>query len=409
MRAQSRSVVSRAGARVGRVPIGAWLVPLQVCLCLVLLSGAGLLMRSLSNLESTDPGFDSDHLLVAQVDANARGFTGRRFLALASELSERLGAIPGVDGVTYSQNGLFISRYSDAIVAVPGFVGRTEDDSTLDYDLVGPEFLHAIGARMLRGRDIDERDAAQTPSVAVLNESAARFLFPGANAIGKVIYFDAGVPTTVVGVVADVRSYSLTKPVDRHAYAPYTQQIAGEPHPFLSLEIRTAGDPASMVGAVRRAIAAVDPELPQIGIDPVTDLVRGTIRYQRLLTTLAGAFGGSALLLALIGLYGVMSYAVTRRTAELGLRGALGADRGDILRLVLGDGLRLVTLGLVAGVPLAIAAGHLLRAQLHGVTTADPMSLSIAVGSFALCAFVAALLPALRASRVPPAMALAQE
>jgi hypothetical protein len=201
----------------------------------------------------------------------------------------------------------------------------------------------------------------------------------------------------------------LTKPVDRRAYVPYAQQIAGYDHPALAFEIRTSGDPANVVGSVRRAIAAFDPGLPQIGISPVTTLVHDTIRDQRLVTTLAVAFGLSALLLALVGLYGVMSYAVARRTAEMGLRSALGASQGDVLRLVLGDGLRLVAIGLAVGLPLALLGARLLRAQLHGVGITDPASLAAAVAAIAACAFGAALIPALRAARVSPAAALAQE
>jgi predicted permease len=409
MRAHARSVVARGTRRGARVPIGASLVPLQVALCVVLLSGAALLARSLSKLESRDPGLDRDHLVVAEMDANRRGLAGEHFINEATELSARLAALPGVRGVTYSQNGLFLGHHGDAVAAVPGFVGRTEADSTLSYDLVGPGYLHAIGARMLRGRDITEHDAAKTPGVAVLNESAARFLFPGGNAIGKVIYFDTGVPTTVVGVVADVRDHSLVDPVDRRAYVAYAQEIAEADHPALAFAIRTTVDPASVVGDVRRALRELDPQLPQIGVTTVEDLMRNTIRAQRLVTTLAAAFGLAALLLALVGLYGVMSYAVTRRTAELGLRSALGAERGDVLRLVLGDGLQLVAIGLVVGVPLALIASRVLGAQLRGLPAADPASLAFAVGAIAVCAFVAALIPALRASRVSPALALAQD
>jgi putative ABC transport system permease protein len=209
--------------------------------------------------------------------------------------------------------------------------------------------------------------------------------------------------------VADVRDHSLTRSVERRAYVPYAQQIAGDDHPSIAFEIRTAGDPANLVGPVRRAIAAFDVQLAQTGIAPVTMLVRDTIRDQRLVTTLAAAFGLSALVLALAGLYGVMSYAVTRRTAELGLRSALGASRGDVLRLVLGDGLRLVGMGVGAGIPLALVGARLLRAQLHGVGIADPASLGAATMAITACAFAAALIPALRASRVSPAVALSQD
>jgi predicted permease len=389
------------------VPIGAVLVPVQVMLCLVVVTGTALLTRSLRNIESEAPGLDRDHLLLAEVDVSLRGFTGDRFMALTRDVSAAVAAVPGVEAVTYSQNGLFMSRDADAIVAVPGFVGRTADDSSLAYDLVGPGYVHAIGAHLLRGRDVNDRDVSRSPSVAVLNESAARFYFGSVDAVGRVMYFDDGVPTTVVGVVADIRDHSLTAPVDRRAYAAYAQQIAGEHNPAVSFEIKTAGDPATMVMPIRRAIAAADPELPQIDVAPVTTLMRETIRDQRLVATVATAFGIVALLLCLVGLYGVMTYAVTRRTGEIGLRGALGADCVTVLRLVLGDGLRLAAFGLIAGIPLSLAAARALRAQLHGVPATDAVSFAVAVGSLVLCALLAAFVPAARATRVSPAAALA--
>jgi predicted permease len=409
MRAHARGVVSSLGGHSKRVPIGALLVPVQVVVCLVLLTGAALLTRSLKKLESEDPGLDRDHLVVAQVDVGRRGIVGDRFMTLVNGISARVSAIPGVRAVTYSQNGLFISIYADAIVAVPGFVGRTQDDSLLAYDLVGPGYVHAIGGRLLRGRDITAADVANAPSVAVLNESAARFYFGGASAIGKVIYFDTGIPTTIVGVSADIRDRSLTKAVDRRAYAPYAQQIGGDEHPSVSFEIRTAGDPASIVPAVRRAIAEADPELPQIAVAPLTTLMRQTIRDRQLVTALAAAFGIAALLLVLVGLYGVMSYAVSRRTAEIGLRSALGANRGDVLRLVLGEALRLVALGVTVGIPLALFGASALKAQLHGVSAADPLSLAVAVGAITISAIVATLVPAARAAGVSPVVALAHD
>lgn len=409
MRAHARSVIARGGRRGVRVPIGAALVPLQVALCLVLLTGAALLARSLTRLESQNTGLDRDHLLIAEVDASREGLKGQRFMTEATELSARIAAIPGVRSATYSQSGIFLGHGSDAVVAVPGFVGRTVEDSTLTYDLVGPGYLGAIGAQLLRGRDVDAHDAGKTPSVAVLNESAARFLFHDGNSIGKVIYFDAGVPTTVVGVVADVRDHTLTGPVERRAYVPYAQEISDDDTPFLAFAIRTHGDPATVVQEVRRTIAQVDPSLPVVTVTPLHALMRNTIRAQQLVTTLATAFGFAALVLALVGLYGVMSYAVTRRTAELGLRSALGADRGDVLRLVLGDGLRLAGLGLLVGVPLALVASRALGTQVHGLPSADAATLGVAAGGIAVCAFIAALVPAVRASRVSPVSALAQD
>jgi predicted permease len=406
LRANGRSMVG--AGRIGRVPVGALLVPAQVMLCLVLLTGAALLSRSLSNLASVNPGLDRDHLVLAQLDVSRRGMTGEQFIAFAHDISERISALPGVRAVTYSQNGLFLGHDGGAVIAVPGYVGKTEEDSSIAYDLVGPGYIRAIGGHLLRGRDIDAHDGAKTPSVAVVNESAARFYFGTANAIGRVVYFDAAVPTTIVGVTADIRDHSLTAPVERRAYMPYVQQIDSGGSPLLPLEIRTAGDPANVVAEIRRVIAGVDRAMPVIDVAPLTAVMQRTIRQQRLVATLATAFGAAALLLAVVGLYGVMSYAVTRRTAEIGLRGALGADRAAVLRLVLGDGLRLAALGIVVGVPLAVTAARALRAQLR-VPPTDLVSLGIAVFAIAACAVAATLIPAVRAARVPPTVALSRE
>ena len=404
IRSLGRTVGSVGGR--GRIPVGRLLVPLQVGLSLVLLTGTALLARGLERTETASMGLDRDHLVVAVLDPARLGISGQGFLALTDQLTARIRALPGVQAATYSQNGLFDGYESTALVAIPGFTGRTSDDSLLPYDLVGPGYARAIGATLLRGRELDARDGRGQPSVAVINEAAERFYFGGGNAIGKAIYFDAGVPTTVVGVVGDVRDHSLGGPDARRAYAPYAQQIADADAPSLVLEIRTRGDPAAMVATVRAAITAVNAEVPIVNVSPLSVLVRESIRQQRVLVWLAFGFGLAALLLAAVGLYGVMSYAVTRRTGEIGLRCALGASRVEVLRLILRDGLGLVALGIVGGLPLAWVAARALGSQLNLAATGDPVSMAIALGVLVTCATVAALVPALRATRVAPAIAL---
>lgn len=406
MRSLGRTV---GRSRGNRVPIGRLLVPLQVAMSLVLLTGAALLSRGLRRVETQRMGLDRDHLLVADVDPARLGITGQAFLTLGDQLIARIGSLPGARSVTYSENGLFSGRDGDAFVAVPGFTGRTSADSLINYDLVGAGHLRRIGATLLRGRDLDERDGPAQPSVIVINETAARFYFGGTDAVGKVVYFDPKVPSTVVGVIADVRDHSLGGPPARRAYTPYAQQITDAPHPSMSLEVRTRGDPALRVSAVRAAIASVDPELPIVAVEPLSVRVRESIRQDRLLVSLSFGFGIAALLLAAVGLYGVMSYAVTRRTGEIGLRSALGASRGDLLRLVLGDGLRMVALGIVVGVPATWLAARALQSQLHDVPATDPVSVVVAVGVLVACATAAVWVPAWRASRVAPAVALASE
>ncbi|MGH7647402.1 MAG: FtsX-like permease family protein, partial [Gemmatimonadaceae bacterium] len=407
IRSLGRTVGSGRGA--GRTPVGRLLVPLQVALSLVLLTGTALLARGLQRMETASMGLDRDHLLIATLDPARQGINGPAFLALADQLTTRIGALPGVQAVTYSQNGLFAGNDGDALAAIPGFTGRKSADSLLPYDLVGPGYAKAIGATVLHGRDLDARDAAGQAAAAVVNESAERFYFGGGNAVGRVIYFDAGVPTTIVGVIADVRDHSLGGPAVRRAYASYAQQLAETDAPALVLEIRTRGDPKQLVAPVRAAITSVTADVPIVQLNPLSERVRESIRQERLVVSLAFGFGLAALLLAAVGLYGVMSYAVTRRTGEIGLRTALGASRGAVVRLVLRDGLRLVALGVGAGIPAAWVAARALRSQLHDLPATDPVSMAVALGVLVVCATVAALVPAVRASRVAPAVALTSD
>ena len=391
-----------------RVPIGRLLIGAQVALSLTLLVGAALLVRSLRNVESSDTGVDRERLLIVAVDAMSRGYRDGRLATLGQELRARIAQVPGVSSVAYSQIGIFSGSENGYNVKVPGFVAHTEDDSSTTTDDISAGYVRTSGIRLLQGREFTEQDDAHAARVALVNESFSRFYFRGTNPIGRTITVDDSIPMQVVGVIADVAYHALAAPPDRRVYVPYDQLSLGNPEQ-LRFVVRTDGDPALIANAVRKAIVAADAQLPIGSIDPLTRLMWESIAEQRLVTRLATGFGILSMVLAAIGLYGVMTYAITRRTGEIGLRVALGAQRGDVLRLILFDALGIVAIGLTIGIPLAMAATRLLRSQLHGVGPADPAAFGAALFVLSGSAVLAALLPALRATRVAPLVALRQE
>jgi len=384
----------------------------QVALSVVLVIGAAMLVRSLRNVQSVDVGLDRDHLVLADVDIGSRGYQGDRLANLVHAMRTRIASIPGVTAVTFSENGIFSGTESSTTLEVPGFTARSPDDTIIAYDVVGPEYARDIGAKLVAGRDMAMSDEVSLPRVALVNQSLAKFYFPNQSAIGKYLQFNDSVSVVIVGVVSDVRDHDLEGQPARRAYFSYIHaddpKNLGAPE-SLRFEVRTAGDPSALVQPIRRAVIAVDPSMPIDDVEPLATLMRQSIREERLVARLASAFGVFALLLAAIGLYGVMTYSITRRTAEIGLRVALGAQRGDVVRMVLFDALRLVAFGLVVGLPVALMSTRLLRTQLHGVDSADPVSIGVAVAVLVASAVVAVTLPALRASRVSPIVALRAE
>jgi putative ABC transport system permease protein len=364
-------------------------------------------VRSLRNVQSVDVGLDRDHLLVLDVDMSARGYNGQRLANLVQTLRERIASLPGVVAVAYSENGIFSGVESSTAVQIPGFVARELTDTIVAYDLIGSGYVSGIGGRLVAGRELTPSDEQRGPRVALINAAAAQFYFPNGSAVGKFLHFQDSIAVEILGVVANVRDHELDGKPTRRVYFPYLRSDSALGYPgSLFFEIRTSGDPASLVQRVRQTVVGVDPTLPIDGLTPVHALMRQSIREERLVATLATSFGVLALVLAGIGLYGVMTYAITRRTGEIGLRVALGAQRNDVLWMVLAEALRVVGVGVLVGLPLAIASARLLRTQLHDVGAFDMTSLLAAVAVLIVSAVVAVLLPAMRASRVSPIVAL---
>jgi predicted permease len=398
LRTQGRGI---AGA--GKMAIGKWLVIAQVALSMLLLVGAGMLSRSTMRLANADIGVARDHLVIAEIDAQRSGYEGPRLIAFMRDLTERVKQIPGVLAVSTSENGIFSGTESGSTLQAEGFTARADSDTLVASDVVGADYFRTTGAHILQGRDIEARDNETAPKVAIVNETAARYFFPNGEALGRHLQLDSAT-WEIVGIVADIEQNGVREAPVRRVYGPLVQQ-KNTPTQF-KLEIRVAGDPARLVQPVRQALVAADPSLAIFSVDPLTELIRDSIQKDRLVATLVSAFGILTLILAALGLYGVMAYATARRTGEFGLRMALGAAPRMVERMVLREAILLTGFGMALGLPVALAATRLVRGQLFGISFFDPPSIGLATLVLGVSAALAAFVPAMRASRVAPLEAI---
>lgn len=391
--------------------LGKLLVAGQVALSLVLLVGAGLFVRSLRNLQQTELGYARDRLVLLNIDPIPHGYKGPQIVNLYRQLRDRIQAIPGVSAVTMSENGLFSGTESSTSIRVEGYTAKSDRDETAAYDTVGPNYFASVGIPLLAGRDITERDTDGSPKVAVINEKMAKFYFGQANPLGKhvtVLDDSAQVVLEIVGVSRDAVDHQLRGDVNRRFYVSYFQNPGYSSGP-INFEIRTAGDPSGIMAAVRKAVQSVDSSLPTGDMTALTTLVDKSILQERLIAKLATGFGLLALVLACIGLYGVMSYTVAQRTNELGIRVALGAGRGQIVRMILRETSLILGIGSAIGLSLALAGGRMLKSILYGLSTVDPLTLVGATVLLSLITLLAGYLPARRAALVDPMLALRYE
>ncbi|HEY7893711.1 MAG TPA: ABC transporter permease [Gemmatimonadaceae bacterium] len=416
LRAQGRNLVGAASSRL--LSPGKVLVIVQVALSVLLLVATGLLVRSTMQLRTSSVGTARDEILVARVEAGAAGYDGARLTALMRDLIQRAAQVPGVASATLSENGIFSGTESGTTLGVEGFTATADSDTAVAYDDVGPGYFATTGAHLLRGRDIEPRDNETAPKVVVVNQTMAHYYYPHGDAIGHHINV-AGETFEIVGVVGDIKEQDVRAPPMRRFYyatvqlgcAPDAKNCTtGLPSQFyLEIRARPGVDPARLVEPVRRAITAADPTLPVLSVTPLDRLIEDSISTDILVAQVVTGFGVLALVLASLGLYGVMAYATVRRTAEFGLRMALGAQAGAMTRMVLSESMLLVAIGAVVGIPAALLAAPLLKDRLFGVHAFDLSSILIAVVAMALTAGVAAALPAIRASRVSPMEALREE
>jgi predicted permease len=385
--------------------LGKALLVSQVALSLLLLVGAGLFVRTLVNLQRVDTGFNQDHVLLFQIDVDSIGYKqDARLVKLYKDVEEKVSLIPGVRAASFSMFAFNQGGWSSpASTRGDSSSARTEQHVT--NNSVGPDFFQAMGLPILTGRGFGAQDTEASPKVAVISEALALRLFLGDSPLGR--RFGIGGPEhseeiEVIGIVRNAKYGDLMEEPQPMAYYPYSQSIN-----FLSnFEVNFSGDPGAIVAETRRAIKEVNRDLPIVEAVRMSEHVGRSLVQQKLIAKLSSFFGLLALLLACIGLFGIMSYSVARRTNEIGIRMALGADRSDVLRLVMREGLAPVLIGVVIGLPAALGGSQLIASLLFGIKPVDPLTIFVATLLLLTMAAIAGYLPARKASRVDPMTAL---
>jgi predicted permease len=406
LKEQGRGAIgSRMRGRSGRV-----LVCVQLALSLPLLVGAGLLARTAYNVQRIDLGLNVDNLLLARVDLRATIDDPARRDAMRQALLERIRQAPGVRSATFSQLGLFTGSFSTRNIQVDGYTPPAGRDPETNVDAVGPDYFATLGMRLVRGRDVQDSDTLAAPKVCVINESFAARYFANRNPIGlRVVVVDSDeqrTPLLVVGVAGDARTRSPRGAVEPRVFVASQQQVPGVASPtFL---VRAQSD-APVAAAVRQAIMEVDANAPLTSIRTARERLALLTAQDRAIARLALAFGGVALTLAAIGLYGVLSYGVARRTSEIAVRIALGARPSRVIAMIVRETAGVVAMGVLAGGALALAASRFIAGSLFGVEPRDPATFTLAAAVLLVVAGVAAYLPARRASKLEPVAALRSE
>ena len=385
------------------------LVVSQVALSLVLLVGSLLFTRSLRNLLTLDLGFQRSGILIANLDLTQLNLPVKRRQAFKRELLERLRATPGVDSAAEAAIVPTSGSSTNRFVWMNGLDSAQAKNSWFNW--VSGGYFKTMGTSLLAGRDFDSRDTLTYPKVAIVNEAFARQLAKGANPVGKSFwqkgeFGEPQIAYEIVGLVKDTKYQDIREQFAPVAYVPTSQDRSPDQSP--QILIRSSVPLSDLTPRVKETLAEVSPEI-SINFQALQTIIRDGLLGERLMAILSGFFGFLATILATIGLYGVMSYMVIRRTNEIGIRMALGGNRNSILKMVLREAGMLLGIGLIAGMALALTAGRIARAKLFGLQPYDPLTLGIAVALLAAAALVAAYLPARRASRVDPMVALRYE
>jgi len=390
-----------------RTILGKSLLVLQVAISLILLIGAGLFLRTLQNLRNVEVGFNTQNLLLVSVDATVNQYDEERAQRLFEQMKETYKSLPGVQSVSLSSTALLAGSTWISSIHVQGRESKQEEDLNAHMMRISPEFFETLEIPILAGRGFTHRDGPEAPKAAVINQTAARHYFGGKSPLGSRFGFSPETPgeVEVIGVIRDTKYSSVRDVAPPTIYQSYLQN----PLRRVTFELRTGMDARSMIPQVREAAQRIDPNLPLANITTQAEQVENRFSQERVFALAYSLFGGLALLLASIGLFGLMSYSVSRRVNEIGIRMALGAQRRSVVRMVLQESMLLVLIGCLIGLAAALVAGSLIASLLYDLAPTDPLSIAAALILMVLVAGIAGYLPARRASRLDPLIALRYE
>ena len=411
----------RASSAVHRSLLSRGLVVVQVALSLVLLVGAGLFVRTLLNLQHVDPGFNTQNLLLFEVQPSLIGYKDEKLRQVYEQISQRVESVPGVQTVTFSRMALLSQSnhtssifLREALNATPNAEGSIPPSGEAHRHVVRENFLNALGIPLLAGRTLGPQDNANSPKVAVVNQTFANQFFPNQNAIGRRFTYDPKKPDEfeIVGICRDAKYASQRQDVPPTMYSSYLQE---RPLTVATFEVRTAGDPTAAVSSIRNAVREIDPNLPVLNVKTQVEQADETLRMERLFAKLVTLFALLAQQLAAIGLFGVLAYTVSQRTHEIGIRMALGANRGNVMKMIVRQGMVLAVLGVILGlIGSYVLTKYLeswvgLSTMLFGVKVSDPLTYGVISVLLTGVALIACYIPARRATKVDPLVALRYE
>ena len=388
-----------------KFPLQHALVISQMALSTVALISAGLFVRSLREAYEADPGFDPHRVLLASFDPFLSGHDDNHGREFYRRLIERVRTLPGVQSVTLARRlPLTLSGIAFANVVIDGYTPAKDEDMHLNYETVGPDYFRTMRIPLVQGRDFDERDNEHARGVVIINETMARHYWTGGDALGRRIKLDKSW-LQIVGIAKDVKNRTLNEALQPFLYVPFLQDYRSN----MILVARTVIEPKTMFHAVRAETAALDPKIPMFDAKTFEEHIGLSLFLQRMAATILSIFGLLALSLTAVGVYGVMAYAVSQRTRELGIRISIGASRSDVLKLILGQGLTLSVVGLIGGLVTALVVTRFSAHLLYGVSSADPVTFTVIALLLLGVAVVSGYFPARRATRIDPVVALRME